>query len=103
MATAAWPWGSRTSSRPRARAWPCTQGTLNRHPTFGLPIKPGHEHRRPDAKSLLKAVKNLFLDDPAFTGVQNASVRVQGPVANRDGRGDPGQGQVVPITLDVKR
>jgi hypothetical protein len=81
-----------------------TQGTLNRHPTFGLPIKPGMSIADTDAKSLLKAVKNLFIDDPAFTGVMNASVRVQGPVTSIAlGVGVRGQSQVVPITLDIKR
>jgi hypothetical protein len=79
-----------------------TQGSLNRHPTFGLPIKVGQSIADLDAKSLLKATRNLFVDDPAFSGVQGASVLVNGPTTSialtvtvR------GQSQVIPITLNV--
>jgi hypothetical protein len=80
------------------------QGSLNRHPTFGLPIKVGQSVADLDAKALLKAVKNLFVDDPAFTGVQSASVLMNGAVTTIAlSVGVRGQNQAIPLTLDVKR
>lgn len=79
------------------------QGTLSRHPTFGLPIKVGQSVADLSASDLLKAVKNLFVDDPAFTGVQSASVLVNGPVTSIAlSVGVRGQSQVIPLTLDIK-
>jgi hypothetical protein len=76
---------------------------LNRHPTFGLPVKVGQSVADLDAKTLLKAAKNLFVDDPAFTGVESASVLVNGPVTSISiGVGIRGQSQVVPLTFDIK-
>jgi hypothetical protein len=80
------------------------QGTLNRHPTFGLPIQVGQSVADLDASALLRACRNLFNDDPAFTGVTHASVKVGGPIVTiAIGVGVKGQDQVVPITFDLKR
>jgi hypothetical protein len=80
------------------------QGSLHRHPEFGLPISLGQSIADMNAKTLLKATKNLFLGDPTFTGVQSASVRVNGPVVSiAIGVGIRGHSQVVPITLDIKK
>jgi hypothetical protein len=80
------------------------QGTLNRHPSFGLPIKPGQSTADMDAKSLLKSVRNLFIDDPTFTGVTSASVKKAGPVVSiAINVGVRGQSQTIPISLDIKR
>ena len=80
------------------------QGSLNRHPSFGLPVKVGQSTADLDAKELLKAAKNLFVDDPVFVGVKSASVLKKGPavkivltVAVK------GQSQLVPISLDLRR
>jgi hypothetical protein len=81
-----------------------TQGQLNRHPSFGLPIKTGQSVADLNAKALLKAVKNLFNDDPTFTGVQSASVLVNGPVASiAIAVGVRGQSQIIPLTFDLKK
>lgn len=55
------------------------QGTLNRHPNFGLAIAPGVSTADVDAQALLDSCKNLFSDDPTFTGVTSAFVQKQGP------------------------
>lgn len=79
------------------------QGTLNRHPTFGLPVQVGQSIADLDASALLRACRNLFADDPAFTGVQHASVLVGGPVVSiAIGVAIKGQDQVVPLTFDLK-
>lgn len=80
------------------------QGTLHRHPNFGLPIKPGQSTADVDASTLLKAAKNLFVDDPTFTGVRSASVRKAGPVTSIGiSIGVRGQSQDIPVTIDIKR
>lgn len=80
------------------------QGMLHRHPEFGLPIKIGESVADLDAKALLKAAQNLFNDDPVFTGVQSASVRITGPAAQIAMTvGIRGQQQVIPLTFDLKR
>jgi hypothetical protein len=80
-----------------------TQGTLNRHPSFGLPIKVGMSVADLSASELLKATKNLFVDDPTFTGVVGASVFIGGPTAKINlSLGVRGQSQLIPITLDLK-
>ena len=79
------------------------QGTLLQHPTFGLPIKVGGSVADLDAKTLLKSVRNLFSDDPTFTGVTSASVLMNGPVANiAMSVGVRGQNQTVPISFALK-
>jgi hypothetical protein len=78
------------------------QGTLNRHPEFGLPVKVGVSTADVDASTLLKSVQNLFADDPTFTGVTSASIRKVGPAVNIGmGVGIRGQSQVIPITFNL--
>lgn len=80
------------------------QGSLHRHPEFGLPVALGKSVADLDAKSLLKAARNLFNDDPVFTGVTAASVRVDGPVTSIAlNVGVRGQQQVIPLTFDLRR
>lgn len=80
------------------------QGSLNRHPTFGLPLKVGMSTADLDAKDLLKAVKNLFVDDPVFTGVQSASVYKNGPTAKiMMSVGVQGTSQYIPLAFDLRR
>jgi hypothetical protein len=80
------------------------QGALFRHPSYGLPVKVGQNVGDLDARAILKAAKNLFLDQPAFTGMVSADVVTQGPttqvalVLNIKGLSQP-----VPVTLAVSR
>ena len=77
------------------------QGTLPRHPTYGLPAYVGIATGDVDAKTLLKAARGLFDDDPAFTGVTSASVNKNGPVlAIMLGVTVRGQSNVIPIALN---
>lgn len=81
-----------------------TQGSLNRHPSFGLPIKIGMSIADLDATALLKAVENLFNDDPTFTGVTSASVSIAGPATTIGFTLQVrGQSQLIPVTMNVVR
>lgn len=80
------------------------QGTLARHPSYGLPVRVGQNLADLDARAVLKAAKNLFLDQPAFNGLVSADVVTQGPTTqialllNIKGLVQP-----VPVTLAVSR
>jgi hypothetical protein len=77
---------------------------LLHHPNYGLPIKPGDSTADVDAKSVLKAVQDMFSHDPSFSGVTAASVLKSGPVSKISiNVGIAGTSQVVPITVDVRR
>jgi hypothetical protein len=78
------------------------KGSLLQHPDFGLEIQPGLSHADFTAKDLLQSVKGMFRNDPAFTGVQAASVLKQGAATQLTiAIGIAGYDQLVPITLDV--
>lgn len=80
------------------------QGSLNRHPEFGLPIKAGVSTADLDAKDLIKACKDLFADDPTFTGVQAVTVRKSGNSATIGMQvGIQGISQFLPISFTVNR
>lgn len=81
-----------------------TQGSLSRHPDFGLPIKPGMSTADLDAKQLLEACKNLFADDPTFTGVRAANVQKRGPGVQVSLQiGVRGVSQYLPISFMLPR
>lgn len=78
------------------------QGTLNRHPEYGLPVKVGQSIADLNSKELLRAARNLFKDDPSFTGVTAASVRANGPVASIGiSVGLRGQSTSIPVVLNL--
>lgn len=80
------------------------QGTLKRHPTFGIPIKAGQSVADINAQDLLLAVKNMFNDDPTFEGVPSASVRIQGPVTSIGmSIAIRGQQANIPVTFNLTR
>lgn len=56
------------------------QGSLLQHPTFGLGIPPGTNVADISAQQLLRTAQSIFMGDPAFTGVQDASILTEGPV-----------------------
>lgn len=80
------------------------QGKLPRHPGYGLPLQIGQSLADLDAAAILKAAKNLFLDQPAFNGLVSADVVTNGPTTqvaltlNIRGLSQP-----VPVTLAVSR
>jgi hypothetical protein len=80
------------------------QGTLMRHPTFGLPIKVGQSIADLDINSLASACKQVFAADPAFDGVSTVSIAVQGPtVAINLGLYVKGQDLPISLSIEVKR
>lgn len=79
------------------------QGSLNRHPDFGLPIKPGMSTADLDAKTLLSAVKNLFADDPTFTGVKGITILKQGnSVTIKMQVGIAGVDKYIPVSFSIQ-
>ena len=79
------------------------QGTLIRHPSFGLAIKPGESTADVDAQTLLRSCQDLFADDPTFTGVESASIAKQGPsVLIQLQVGIRGVSQNIPVTFKLQ-
>lgn len=79
-----------------------TQGTLNRHPQYGLAISTGESTADVDANTLLRSVQDLFSDDPTFTGVTSVSVLKQGPFAQIQIQVSiAGVSQSIPITFNI--
>ncbi len=80
------------------------QGTLNRHPEFGLPLEPGMSLADLSAAQVVRAAQGMFADDPTFTGIKAAQITVNGPVANLNiGVQIAGTNQVIPISAEVSR
>lgn len=80
------------------------QGTLMRHPTYGLPIKVGQSVADLDINALSTACKDVFAADPAFDGVSTVSIAVQGPVvAINLGLYVKGQDLPISLAIEVKR
>ena len=80
------------------------QGTLMRHPTFGLPIKVGQSIADLDINALSDACKQVFAADPAFDGVSTVSIAAQGPtVAINLGLYVTGQDLPISLAIEVKR
>jgi hypothetical protein len=80
------------------------QGTLNRHPEYGLPLVVGQSIADTDAVDIAKAVQSMVAGDPTFTGVRGATVNITGPVARLAfGVEVSGVSQVIPVSIDVKQ
>ncbi len=80
------------------------QGTLNRHPQYGLPIEPGMSLADLSAAEVVRAAQGMFADDPTFTGVHAAQITINGPLANLNIAVQiAGTSQVVPISAEVTR
>lgn len=80
------------------------KGSVLLHPDFGLEVQPGASNADFTAKELLASVKNMFRGDPAFTGVQAATVVKAGPVTQLSMTvGVAGWDGLIPITVDVLR
>jgi hypothetical protein len=80
------------------------QGTLMRHPTYGLPIEAGQSIADLDVNALATACQEVFTSDPAFDGVSTVSIGVQGPtVAINLGLYVKGQDLPISLAIEVKR
>lgn len=81
-----------------------TQGTLNRHPEYGLPIQAGQSLADLSAADVVRAAQGMFAGDPTFTGVKAAQITIQGPLANLNIAVQvAGTNQVIPISAEVSR
>jgi len=79
-------------------------GSLIHHPEFGLGISAGTNIADLSAKDLLQAAKNLFANNPKFTGVQSASILLHAPVAQIALTvGIAGTNLNLPLTFEIKR
>jgi hypothetical protein len=79
------------------------RGSLSHHPEFGLGIRIGTSTADLDAKDILSQARQLFRDDPGFSGVTAASVRKNGNNLQIGlGIGLAGSAQVVPVQVDIK-
>lgn len=78
-------------------------GSLFRHKNYGLAIKPGTSIADMSAQDLLTSTRDLFRDDPTFSGVNSAAINVSGPVVSiAIGAGLNGVSQVIPLIVDVQ-
>jgi hypothetical protein len=80
------------------------QGTLNRHPEYGLPIQAGQSLADLSAAEVVRAAQGMFAGDPTFTGVHAAQITVNGPIANLNIAVQiAGTSQIVPISAEISR
>ena len=80
------------------------QGTLNRHPSYGLPIEVGMSLADLSAADVVAAAEGMFAGDPTFTGIKAASINVTGPLAALSIAVEvAGTNQIIPITAQVSR
>jgi hypothetical protein len=80
------------------------QGTLNRHPSYGLPLEVGMSLADLSAADVVKAAEGMFAGDPTFTGIKAASINVTGPSAALSIAVEvAGTNQVIPVTAQVSR
>jgi hypothetical protein len=80
------------------------QGTLSRHPDFGLPIEVGMSLADLSASQIVRATENMFAGDPTFTGIKAAHINVTGPLAALSIAVEvAGTDQIIPITAQVSR
>jgi hypothetical protein len=78
------------------------QGTLNRHPDYGLPIEAGMSLADLSAAQVVRAAESMFAGDPTFTGIKAAKISVNGPVANLNIAVEVrGVSQIIPISAQV--
>lgn len=79
------------------------KGTLLHHPDFGIALPIGVNTADLDPTQLIEATKDLFNDDPTFTGVQAATVvKKGGAVTLAVSTGVRGINQFVPVAVDLK-
>jgi len=80
------------------------RGSLLHHPEFGIGIIIGTSIADLSAQDLFDSTKKLFANNPTFTGVQSASVLLNGPVARIALTvGIAGTNRNLPLTFDINR
>jgi len=80
------------------------QGTLNRHPEYGLPLEVGQSLADLNATEIARAAQGMFAGDPTFLGVKGTQVTVNGPLTNLNLAVEiAGINQVIPISAQVAR
>jgi hypothetical protein len=76
------------------------QGSVLHHPEYGLPISVGMASSEVSANDILNAAKNLFSQDPTFSGVSSASVLKQGNgIFLQLALGIAGTSQIIPLSV----
>jgi hypothetical protein len=88
----------------RARvAMSTPRGSILHHPDFGLGIKVGNSVADVNAASIIASVKQMFTNDSSFTGVDYATVRIEGGTASIDMTvGIAGTNKTLPLTFALK-
>lgn len=78
------------------------QGSLNRHPDYGLPIEVGMSLADLSAAQVVRAAESMFAGDATFTGIKAASIDVTGPLAKLNIAVEvAGVSQIIPISAQV--
>lgn len=80
------------------------RGALMDHPEYGFPIQPGQSQADLSADEILNICKQLFKDDPTFSGVESVNVVKDGPVAIVSLYiALRGVGKSIPVTINIVR
>lgn len=80
------------------------RGSLIQHPDYGFPIEVGQSTADLSAQDVLSACKDLFKDDPTFTGVESVAILKAGAVVRVSlSVGIAGTQKVIPITVELPR
>jgi hypothetical protein len=78
------------------------QGSLSRHPDYGLPIEVGMSLADLSAAQVVRAAEGMFTGDPTFTGIKAAHIDVTGPLAKLNIAIEvAGTSQIIPISAQV--
>jgi len=80
------------------------KGSLPQHRGFGLGLQPGVSTADLDAKQLLAASKQLFANDPDFSGVAGVRIQKTGPGLTIGlNLSVAGQDKLLPISVEIRR
>ena len=80
------------------------QGTLFRHPNFGLPLQIGQSIADLDMGGLRTACQNVFANDSAFNGLSSVKISQKGPVVSIGiGLFVTGQDTPISLSIDIKK
>lgn len=80
------------------------RGSLIHHQDYGFPLQVGDSTADTTAKNILRAAQDTLKGDPTFSGVETATILVNGPVAQLTlSVGIAGVSQLIPITIQVPR
>jgi hypothetical protein len=78
------------------------QGSLSRHPDYGLPIEAGMSLADLSAAQVVRAAEGMFSGDSTFTGIKAAHIDVTGPLAKLNIAIEvAGVSQIIPISAQV--